>query len=136
MSNRQIFVNLAVDDLQRSIDFFTALGFTFNPTFTDEHATCMIVSDDAFFMLMTKSRFGEFSTKQITDSSSTIEGMFAISAASRDEVDTMVDAALANGGTMANEVQDMGFMYSRSFNDPDGHVFEIAYMDMSQMPTE
>lgn len=135
MSNRQIYVNLAVEDLQRSIDFFTKLGFTFNPQFTDENATCMIVSDSAFVMLMTKSRFGDFSSKQITDSHTTIEGMFALSAESREEVDTMVDAALANGGTVANEVQDMGFMYNRSFNDPDGHVFEVAYMDMSQMPT-
>ena len=135
-SNRQIYVNLAVENLQTSIDFFTTLGFTFNPTFTDEHATCMIISDNAFVMLMTKSRFGDFSKKQITDSHTAIEGMFAISAGSREEVDTMVDAALANGGTIANEVQDMGFMYNRSFNDPDGHVFEVAYMDMSQMPTE
>jgi predicted lactoylglutathione lyase len=129
VSTRQLYVNLAVDDLDRSIAFFTTLGFSFEPRYTDETATCMIVGDDAFVMLLTRSKFGEFTKKPIVDASAQTEVLLAISASSREGVDELADAALASGGSEANDLVDYGFMYSRSFQDPDGHVWEIVWMD-------
>jgi uncharacterized protein len=127
--SRQIYVNLAVQDLDRSVEFFTALGFTFNPQFTDETATCMIVGDDAFVMLLVESRFKDFTTKELADPSSATEAIVAVSAESREEVDELADRALAAGGSTANDPIDLGFMYSRSFQDPDGHMWELVWMD-------
>jgi len=127
--SRQLFVNLAVDDLDRSVAFFTALGFSFDPRFTDETATCMIVGEDAYVMLLTKAKFGEFATKPIVDATTQTEVHMAISAGSREGVDELADAALASGGSDASEPLDDGFMYSRSFQDPDGHVWEVVWMD-------
>jgi predicted lactoylglutathione lyase len=129
MPSRKIFVNLAVRDLRRSVDFFTALGFSFNPQFTDESATCMIISDDAFVMLLVHDRFQDFTKKPIVDSAAQTEVLVALSAESREAVDTMVNAALAAGGSPANEPQDHGFMYGWSFQDPDGHIWEVVWMD-------
>lgn len=126
---RKIFVNLPVRDLNRSVEFFTRLGFTFNPQFTDESATCMIVSEEAFVMLLVEPRFRDFTDRQICDTSTRTEGIFALSAESRAEVDQMVDTALAGGGKVAKPPQDLGFMYLRSFYDLDGHHWEITHMD-------
>ena len=126
---RQLFVNLAVDDLDRSVAFFTALGFSFDPRFTDETATSMIVGENAYVMLLTKSKFAEFAKKPIVDASSQTEVLLAVSAASREGVDELAEAALASGGADANDPIDYGFMYSRSFEDPDGHVWEVVWMD-------
>jgi uncharacterized protein len=127
--SRQLYVNLAVDDLARSTAFFTALGFSFEPRFTDETATCMIVGEDSYVMLLTKSKFAEFATKPIVDAAAQTEVLMGISAGSREGVDELADAALASGGSEANEPLDYGFMYSRSFQDPDGHVWEVVWMD-------
>jgi predicted lactoylglutathione lyase len=133
-TSRKVFINLAVEDLQRSIDFFTALGFAFDPQFTDEQATCMIVSDEAFVMLLVKGRFQEFIKKQIVDSTAETEVIIALSAESRAEVDELVDKALAAGGSPANDKMDMGFMYAWSFQDPDGHLWEVMHMDPAAVP--
>jgi uncharacterized protein len=134
--SRQLFVNLAVDDLDRSIAFFTALGFSFEPRFTDETATCMIVGDDAYVMLLTRAKFEEFSKKPVVDASSQTEVLLAISAGSREGVDELADAALASGGSEANDPLDYSFMYSRSFEDPDGHVWEVVWMDEAAVDAE
>jgi uncharacterized protein len=128
---RKIFLNLPVRDLERSIEFFTKLGFSFNPQFTDDNAACMIVSEEAFVMLLVEARFRDFTTKQICDTRTQTEGIFAVSAASRDEVDSLVRAALAAGGTHASDPVDHGFMYGWSFHDLDGHHWEVIYMDPS-----
>ncbi|MCP9486299.1 MAG: VOC family protein [Gaiellaceae bacterium MAG52_C11] len=132
-TSRMIFINLAVEDLGRSVDFFTKLGFSFNPQFTDEHATCMIVSDQAFVMLLVKSRFQDFTKKELVDSTAQTEAILALSAESREQVDELADKALEAGGTAANEPMEMDFMYSRSFNDPDGHLWELVWMDPSAL---
>jgi predicted lactoylglutathione lyase len=127
--SRQLYVNLAVDDLGRSVAFFTALGFSFDPRFTDETATSMIVGENAYVMLLTKPKFAEFAKKPVVDASSQTEVILAVSAASREGVDELAEAALASGGSDANDPIDFGFMYSRSFEDPDGHVWEVVWMD-------
>ena len=127
--SRLLFVNLPVADLPASIAFFTKLGFTFNPQFTDETTTCMIVSEQAYFMLMVQPRFAEFATKPVADASTTTEALFCVSAESREAVDALADAALAAGGTPAKDPMDQGFMYGRSFNDLDGHHWEVMWMD-------
>jgi uncharacterized protein len=131
--SRKIFLNLPVRDLKRSIEFFTKLGFSFNPQFTDDNATCMIVSEEAFVMLLVEARFKDFTKKQICDTRTQTEGIFAISAVSRDEVDSLVKAALAAGGTHASDPVDHGFMYGWSFHDLDGHHWEVIYMDPSAL---
>jgi uncharacterized protein len=136
VSTRQLYVNLAVEDLDRSIAFFTALGFPFEPRYTDETATCMIVGEDAFVMLLTKPKFGDFTRKPIVDASNQTEVILAISASSREGVDELADAALASGGSEASEPLDYGFMYSRSFQDPDGHVWEVMWMDEAAAEAE
>lgn len=127
MPNRKLFLNLPVSDLQRSIAFFTGLGFTFDPRFTDETATCMIIGEDAYAMLLTAEKFAEFAVQPPADGRS--EGLFCISLGSREEVDGVTDTALATGGSPAKEPMDHGFMYARSFLDPDGHHWETMWMD-------
>ena len=126
---RKLFVNLPVRDLRRSVAFFGALGFVFDPRFTDDHATCMIVGDDAFVMLLVRERFADFTTRQLCDTTTHTEGLFALSAESREEVDALVRTALAAGGSPAMDPQDHGFMYGWSFYDPDGHHWEVFWMD-------
>jgi uncharacterized protein len=128
---RKIFVNLAVNDLSRSVEFFNELGFTFDPRFTDETATCMIVSDEAYVMLLLEDRFSDFTKKHLADPKVQTEAIIAFSAESREEVDDLAEKALAAGGSPANDPYDMGFMYGRSFNDPDGHLWEVIWMDPS-----
>lgn len=127
--NRKIFVNLAVRDLKKSMDFFTKLGFTFNPQFTDENAACMIVSPEAFVMLLREPYFKTFTKKEICNTGKQTEGLFALSCNSRAEVDQMVQTALASGGSNALDPKDHGFMYNWSFYDPDGHHWEVMWMD-------
>ena len=124
----QIFVNLPVKDLDRSVEFFTALGFTFNPQFTDETATCMIVSENIFVMLLTHEKFQTFTPKPICDATKATEVLVCLSLASRAEVEAMVAKAVAAGGKTYNQPQDHGFMYQHGFQDPDGHIWELVHM--------
>lgn len=127
--SRMIFVNLPVRDLKRTVGFWTGLGFTFNPQFTDENTTCMVISDHACVMLLTDEFFSTFTTRQVADATEHTEAILALSAESREEVDRLVDTAVTTGGSAANETQDEGYMYGRSFHDPDGHLWEVLYMD-------
>ena len=126
---RMLFVNLAIKDLKRSVDFFTKLGFTFKPQFTSDDTTCMIISDQSFVMLLEETKFAGFATKPIADAKQQTEVLMGLSCSSREEVDRMMSAALASGGATAGAMQDHGFMYSQSFEDPDGHVWELVWMD-------
>lgn len=132
--SRKIFVNLPVGNLPRSIEFFAKLGFAFDPRFTDDGATCMIVSDDAFVMLLAEARFKDFAKKEVCDARTRTEGIFAFSVGSRAEVDDLVQTALAAGGTHAADAMDHGFMYVRSFYDLDGHHWEAFWMDPNAVP--
>ena len=125
----QMFVNLPVKDLKRSVDFFTALGFSFNPQFTDDNATCMIVSDHNFVMLLVESFFQSFTPKPISDARRQTEVLVAISCDSRGAVDEIIAKAVAAGATMPKPPQDLGFMYQHGFEDLDGHQWEFFYMD-------
>ncbi|MCP9959107.1 MULTISPECIES: VOC family protein [Streptomyces] len=130
---QMIFVNLPVKDLDRAKAFWTELGYSFNPQFTDENAACLVFSDTVFAMLLTEPFFGKFTKKAIADASSTTEVIVALSAESRARVDELVDRALAAGASPAGETQEYGdFMYSRSFQDPDHHIWEIAWMDVEK----
>jgi predicted lactoylglutathione lyase len=133
---QQLFLNLPVKDLNRSVEFFAALGFSFNPDFTDENATCMIVNDNAFVMLLVENFFKTFTSKGIADAGSGTEAIMAFSVDSREAVDETVRKALAAGGTPSQEVQDYGFMYNHSFQDPDGHLWEVMWMDPAGPPAE
>lgn len=124
-----IFVNLPVQDLNRSIDFFTQVGFTFNPQFTDEKATCMVVSETIYVMLLTETFFKTFTKKELADATKVTETIICLSADSREQVDELVDKAMAAGASPSNEPNDQSFMYYRSFQDPDGHMWEVMWMD-------
>jgi predicted lactoylglutathione lyase len=127
----KIFVNLPVKNLDRSVEFFTKLGFSFNPQFTDETATCMVVSEDIFVMLLTEAKFKEFTPNPICDATKSTEVLVCLSSESREEVDKMIRNAVAAGGTTYNEPQDYGFMYSHGFQDLDGHIWETMFMEPS-----
>jgi len=116
------------------MDFFGKLGFQFNPQFTDDKAACMIVNEHACVMLLSKPFFKTFTKREICDTRSQTEGLFALSCSTRAEVDEIVEKALANGGERAMEAQDHGFMYGRSFYDLDGHHWEVLWMDSKGMP--
>lgn len=131
---QQIFVNLAVKDLDVSKQFYESLGWSINPQFTDDTAASVVISDTIYVMLLTEPKMQEFTTKQLADPGTTTEVLNALSFESKDEVDDIMSKALANGGTEARDPQDLGFMYSRSFQDPDGHIWEPFFMDMSQAP--
>lgn len=129
-----IFVNLPVRDLERSKAFFRALGYSFNDQYTDENAACLIIREDAIFaMLLTHEWFSRYTKKPIVDASAGTEVILALSADSREAVDDLVDKALANGGSASNQTDDLGYMYTRSFQDPDGHLWEVLYMDETAM---
>ena len=125
----KIFVNLPVKDLKQSIAFFTRLGFTFNPQFTDETATCMIVGEDIFVMLLTHAKFGTFTPNPICDATKSTEVLVCLSVESRKGVDEMVRKAVAAGGRVYNQPQDHGFMYAHGFQDRDGHIWEMIHME-------
>ena len=134
MKAKDIFVNLPVKDLDRSVAFFTALGFTFNPLFSDKNATCMIVGENIYVMLLVEPFFQSFLSKPMADAHQATEALLCIGLASRAEVDGMVTAALAAGAKEPRPAQDHDWMYSRSFEDLDEHVWEPMYGDLSQMP--
>jgi uncharacterized protein len=127
----KIFVNLPVKNLKKSIEFFTQLGFEFNPQFTDETATCMIVSEDIFVMLLTREKFQTFTPNDICDATKNTEVLVCLSSESREAVDDRIRKAIAAGGTTYKEPQDYGFMYGHGFQDLDGHIWEIMYMEPS-----
>lgn len=128
-TRHKLFVNLPVADLQRSVVFFEALGFAFNPQFTDAQATCLLIGEDAYAMLLTRERFADFTAQPVADPRAATAALYALSVDSRDGVAAMVEAALAAGGTAVGEPQDHGFMVSRNFADLDGHLWEIFWMD-------
>jgi uncharacterized protein len=130
----QIFVNLPVKDLEKSVAFFTHLGFTFNPQFTDEHATCMIVADNIFCMLLTEGFFQGFTKKPLSDARQQTEVIIALDAESREAVDTYIRLAAEAGGDIYDTAKDHGWMYQHCFADLDGHQWEIAYMDLASFP--
>lgn len=126
----KIFVNLPVKNLQRSMDFFTKLGYSFNKQFTNEKAACLVISEDIFAMLLTEPFFqGFIPGKEIADASKTKEVLVCLSADSRDAVNELADKAIAAGGKNFRQPEDHGFMYGRSFEDPDGHAWEVMWMD-------
>lgn len=127
--SRDIFVNLAVRDLSKSMEFFSALGFTFNPQFTDDKAACMIISDKAYVMLLVEPFFRGFTKKEPCDTSRSTEAFLALSCASRAEVDQVVRKAIDAGGSHVLDPTDHGFMYGWSFYDLDGHHWEVLWMD-------
>lgn len=124
----QIFVNLPVKDLNKSVEFFTQLGYSFNPQFTDETATCMIVSDTIFVMLLTEAKFKTFTPKAICDATKSTEVLLCLSCDSREAVDDLVRKAVSAGGSTYNQPQDHGFTYAHGYEDLDGHIWELVYM--------
>jgi len=128
--SRMLFVNLPVTDLARSIAFYEAAGATQNPQFSDERTMCMVFSDTIYVMLLTHSRFAEFTARPIADAHASVQVLLALSADDRAQVDAIIDAAGAAGGRAdPNPKQDLGFMYGRSVADPDGHIWEVFWMD-------
>lgn len=132
---KQIFINLAVKDVQKSMDFYTAFGFTNNPQFSDDAGKCMVWSEHIFVMLLSHDKFKGFATKPIADTKSTVSGLFSLSVDSVDEVNLIMERGLKAGGIEPNEMRDYGFMQQRTIEDFDGHTWEIFYMDMSKMST-
>lgn len=126
---QMIFLNLAVDDLTKSRKFFEEIGYSFNPVFSDENTACLVISDTIHAMLMTKERLADFAKKPLSDSTRSTEVLLCLSAETREDVDKLADAALAAGGSPAAEPVDYGMMYGRSFYDPDGHHWEVMWMD-------
>jgi uncharacterized protein len=134
--HRQIFVNLAVADLPKSKAFFEALGLSFNPQFTNDQGACLVLGDNLFAMLLTREFFQTFIDKQIADSRTTAETLTCLSCESRAEVDALVAKAVAAGGKAHRQPRDHGFMYGHGFEDLDGHIWELACMDISQLPAQ
>ncbi|MGJ7902102.1 VOC family protein [Lysobacter sp. 1R34A] len=125
----KIFVNLAVKSLDRAVAFYTQLGYTFDAKFTDENATCMIVGENIYVMLLVEPFFQSFTKKSICDTSKSVEALLGLSAESREKVDELVEKAVAAGAVTPKDPMDYGFMYQRSYEDLDGHTWEIFYMD-------
>ena len=132
----KVFINLPVKDLNKSIAFFTELGYSFNPQFTDENATSMIISENIFVMLLTETYFKTFTKKPISDAKTSTEVLIALDSNSREDVQEIVGKAKKLGATIYNEPQDHGWMYQHSFADLDGHQWEYVYMDFSKMPNQ
>ncbi|MBS1605505.1 MAG: glyoxalase/bleomycin resistance/extradiol dioxygenase family protein [Bacteroidetes bacterium] len=132
--SKQIFVNLPVKDLKRSMAFYEAIGFRNNPQFSDDAGACMVVSDIIFVMLLTHEKFRQFSSKRIIDARTEAGVLISISTASNDELNTFVGQALEAGGREYRDPQDLGFMQLRCFEDPDGNNWEVTYVDMSKFP--
>lgn len=133
---KQIFINLAVTDLQKSMDFYTALGFTNNPQFSDDAGKCMVWSENIFVMLLTHEKFAAFATKPIADTKSNVAALLSLSVDSVDEVNSIMKNGLQAGGIEPSEMKDYGFMVQRTIEDFDGHTWEIFYMDISKFPKE
>jgi len=133
---KQIFVNLVVSDLTKSMAFYSALGFTNNPQFSDDAAKCMVWSDQVFVMIMNHEKFASFATKPIADTKSALAGLFSLSVDSVEEMNKIMASGLEAGGIEPHEVRDYGFMQQRTIEDFDGHTWEFFYMDISKFPTE
>jgi len=133
---KQIFINLAVKDLSKSLEFYTKLGFSNNPQFSDESGKCMVWSESIYVMLLSHEKFASFATKPIADTKSSVAGLFSLSVDRLDEVNRITQAALDAGGIEPNEIRDYGFMQQRTIEDFDGHTWEVFYMDVSKFPTE
>lgn len=129
MYQQMIFVNLATDDADASKKFFTQLGYTINPQFSNDECACVVISDTIIAMLLSKQRYADFTKKEIADPTKTSEVLICLSAESREKVDELVNKAVAAGGTANADVQDHGYMYGRSFDDLDGHSWEVVWMD-------
>ena len=129
---RKIFVNLPVQDLKISMNFFSSLGFNFNQQFSDDTAACMIITEDIYAMLLTHAKFKEFTPNPICEATKSTEVLVCLSCDSRAAVDEMVRKAIAGGGKTYNQPQDHGFMYGHGFQDPDGHIWELIYMEPNQ----
>src|SRR3954463_6227805 len=127
-AGRMLFVNMPVADLERSKAFFSKLGFSFNPAFTDETAACMLVGEHAYVMLLQREKFADFSKLPVADPATHALALYSFSVPSRDEVDTVGAAALEAGGSEADDAEDHGFMYTRSFFDLDGHGWQVMWM--------
>lgn len=134
--NKQIFINLPITDLKKSMDFYTAIGFVNNPQFTDDSGACMALSEEIFIMILTIDKFKQFTHKQIADTKTTIAVINSLSMQSNDEVNDFMEKGLAAGGTEPNEAKDYGFMYQRSLEDLDGNTWEVFFMDLSKFPQE
>ena len=130
----KILVNLPVKDLNRSKEFFTKIGFSINPQFTDETAACVVITKDIYAMILTHAKFKEFTPKEIADATKTSEVLTCLSFESKEKVNELADKALQAGGTETRDPVDYGFMFGRSFNDPDGHIWEAIWMDMNAVP--
>lgn len=133
---KQVFINLAVKDLNQSMDFYTALGFSMNPQFCDDTAKCMVWSEHIFVMLLTHDKFKTFTAKPIADTKHAVAALFSLSMESVDQLNQAMEQGLAAGGIEPNEMRDYGFMEQRTIEDFDGHTWELAYMDMSQFPQQ
>ena len=131
---KQIFINLAVKDVVKSMEFYTALGFSNNPQFSDDAGKCMVWSENIFVMLLSHEKFASFATKPIADTKSALAGLFSLSMNSVDEVNNLVANGLKAGGVEPSEMKDYGFMQQRTIEDFDGHTWEIFFMDMSKFP--
>ncbi|MET9441721.1 VOC family protein [Streptomyces sp. NPDC006610] len=129
MYQQMIFVNLPVNDIEASKKFFTELGYSINPQFSDETTASVVISDTIIAMMLSKEKYAQFTKKEIADATKTSEVLIALSAESRENVDELVDKAIAAGGTASGETQDLGFMYGRAFDDLDGHTWEVVWMD-------
>ncbi|NJM30665.1 MAG: glyoxalase/bleomycin resistance/extradiol dioxygenase family protein [Rhizobiales bacterium] len=132
---KMTFINLPVASLDKAIGFYKALGFDFNPAFTDETATCMIINDNTFAMLLTYAKFDSFIAKPRADAKAATGGIYALALESKSAVDAMMNAAVQAGGGEYRPTIDLGFMYNRAFADPDGHVWEPFWMDPAAMPS-
>jgi len=133
---KQIFINLAVKDLQKSMDFYTAMGFTNNPQFSDETGKCMVWCENIFVMLLTHEKFANFATKPLADTKTKLAGLFSLSVDDVDEINRILANGLQAGGIEPAEMKDYGFMQQRTIEDFDGHTWEIFCMDMTKFPTE
>lgn len=123
------FINLPVKDLKKSMSFFEQIGFSFNMQFTDDNAACMVINDHTFSMLLTEAHFKNFTSKEIVDATRQTESLISLAVESREQVDAIVEKAIAAGGSLASDPRDYGFMYQVGFQDLDGHIWEVFYME-------
>jgi predicted lactoylglutathione lyase len=133
---KQVFINLAVKDPQKSMDFYAALGFTNNPQFSDETGKCMVWSENIFVMILSHEKFASFATKPLADTKTKLAGLFSLSLESVDEVNSIMAKGLKAGGIEPNEMRDYGFMQQRTIEDFDGHTWELFFMDMTKFPSQ
>ena len=133
---KQVFINLPVKAIKRSMDFYTKLGFAINPQFSDDHTKCMVWSDAIFVMIMSQEKFKTFTRKPIADTKNNLAGLFALSVGSVDKVNEVVENGLSAGGSEPMPMTDYGFMQLRKIEDPDGHTWEIFFMDQTKIPNQ